>query len=89
MFRVLIAAILLRNLGADVKYIVRRIYNGVKGKGTTILTAHKFTDARAKFKAMRGADTDTITITVEAVVAQRHGTVPAKGPISQKESAKE
>jgi len=86
MIRVIIAAWLLRNMNAGVRYVVRRQYKNTTGKGTATLTTAKLKEARAKYRAMRIADTDTITITVEAVVAQRHGTVSAAGPISQKEN---
>jgi len=88
MIRVLLAAWLLRNTGADVQYIVRRRYSGTKGRGTSVLRASNFKQARAKYRAMRIADADTITITLAAVVAQRHGTVAASGAVSQSESEK-
>lgn len=78
MIRVIIAAALLRSTGAIVEYGVRRVYAGTTGKGTTVLATTRLKEARAKYKAMRVADTDTITITVAAVIAQRHGTVEAK-----------
>lgn len=79
MIRVILAAALLRSTGAQVEYGVRRVYRGTKGKGTTVLATPKLREARRKYNAMRIANTDTITITVAAVVAQRHGTVEAKG----------
>ena len=79
MIRVIIAAMLLRSTGAIVEYTVRRVYGGIKGKGTTFLATQKFSEARRKYEAMRIADTDTLTITVAAVVAQRHGEVKSKG----------
>jgi hypothetical protein len=78
MFRTIIAAMLLRTTGAQVQYNVRRLHGGKSGKGTTVLRTKKYRDAKRKYKAMRVAITDTITITVEAVVAQRHGTVEAE-----------
>ena len=86
MIRVLLAAMLLRSTGAAVQYIVRRQYNGVTGQGTTILKAARLKDARKKYQAMRVADTDTITITINVIVAQRHGSVAASGAVSSKEN---
>lgn len=79
MIRVLLAAWILRSAGSVVEYSVRRIYGGVKGKGTTVLSTSKLREARRKYNAMRIADTDIITITVTGVVAQRIGTVAPKG----------
>lgn len=77
MIRVIIAAAILRSTGALVEYGVRRIKSKTTGKGTTVLTTPKLREARRKYNAMRIADTDDITITVAAVIAQRHGTVEA------------
>lgn len=79
MIRVIIAGIILRSTGAVCRYEVRRVYSGVKGKGTTVLSTRRLSEARAKYNAMRISETDTITITVVAVIAQRHGTVTSKG----------
>jgi hypothetical protein len=78
MIRVLTAAILLRTTGAAVQFVVRRKYNKVGGQGTSVLKTARFKEARAKYHAMRIADVDTITITLEAIVEQRHGTVEAQ-----------
>ena len=86
MIRAIIAAWLLRNMGAKVRYVVRRQYANVKGRGTSTLTTSKLSEARDKYRSMRVADTDTITITAEAIMAQRHGTVAAKGSLSKKEN---
>jgi len=85
MFRVIIAAFLLRSIGANVEYVVRRKSAQREGKGTTLLTATKLSVARTKYRNVRVADTDTITISVEAIIAQRHGGVSASGSLSQKE----
>lgn len=80
MIRELTAALLLRTTGASVQFTVRRILDGnVRGKGSTVLTTPKYREAIAKYKAMRIADTDTITVTVEAIIKQRHGTIESKG----------
>ena len=77
MIRVWIAAMLLRSAGGAVNFVVRRRSGAAKkhGLGTTLGTFRKLRDARKKFNAARVADTDTITINVEAIVAQRHGDV--------------
>ena len=82
MIRVRLAAALIRSTGGVCEYRVRRIYNNTKGQGTTVLRTQKFGEAKRKYNAMRIADTDVITITVEAVVAQRHGTVEANKEVS-------
>ena len=83
MIRVLLAAMLLRSKGITVQYVVRRKYNGIGKQGTTILKADRFKDARNKYQSMRIADTDTITITIESAIAQRHGTVSAAGSLAE------
>ena len=77
MFRLYIAAWLLRTTGASVRYLVRRVYAGTTGRGTTVLNVSDMKHAKAKYNTMRVSDKDTVTITVEAVVAQRHGTIEA------------
>ena len=89
MLRILLAAMLLRMTGAKVSYVVRRLYSGVKGKGTTVLATPKLSEARKKYRKMMVSDTDTITITTEAIVAQRHGTVSATSSLSKKEKGNE
>ena len=85
MIRVIIAAWLLRTTGAKVQYSVRRSFiidptvTGRTGesKFRTLGTFDSLKDARAKYKNVRTASTDTITINAMATVAQRHGTVSA------------
>jgi hypothetical protein len=77
MIRLYVAAWLLRTAGFDPSYVVRRIYAGTTGRGTTVMNNRKFKNAKERYNAMRIADTDTITICIEADVAQRHGTVAA------------
>lgn len=76
MIRILIAALLLRTTGAKVRYQVRRVYGTTRGSGTAVLKTPSYLAAKTKFKAMRIAKTDTITVSVVAVVRQRRGTVP-------------
>lgn len=71
MIRILIAAWLLKTTGAKVNFVVRRRNAKRAGKGTTWLTTDSLKTARTKYNSMRIADTDTITISVEAVIAQR------------------
>lgn len=76
MIRVRIAAALLRTTGATVEYAVRRVNSKLqRGKGRVVLLTPKLKEAVKKYQDMRVADTDTITITVQTVVAKRHGTV--------------
>lgn len=73
-----LATWLLRTTGATVEYGVRRVKSKqIRGQGTTLLATPKLKEARSKYATVRVADTDTITITVAAVIAQRHGTVEA------------
>lgn len=75
MIRIAIAAALLRTTGATVEYRVQRQKKQTNRDGTTVMAVKSLRSARRKYKAMRIADTDTITIRVVATVAQRHGTV--------------
>ena len=79
MIRTALVAMILRSTGYRVVYVLRRNPDGNSGSGRTVLKTNSLKAARKKFNAMRIADTDSLTITLTAVVGQRHGEVHASG----------
>ena len=79
MIRTLLAAMLLRTLGARVEYRVARVHTDGKRRsdGTVLLRTHKYREALAKYRKARIGDTDTATIMLTATVKQRHGSIEA------------
>lgn len=84
----ILAAMLLRISGATVEYRVQRIRPKptVVGDdenvsrihttdGITVLRTPNYREAKRKFRSVRAASVDTITIRVVATVKQRHGNV--------------
>ena len=72
MLRIKLAAMLLRSTGAKVEFGVRRVSDKlVRGKGRTYLATESLAEAQNKYASMRVAYTDTITLTVAAVIAER------------------
>lgn len=77
--RTTIAAAILRSIGHEVEYRVQRIKQRSVDKrdittdGVTVLRADSYKEAKAKYRNMRMADTDTVVIRVVAIVNRKAG----------------
>jgi len=85
MIRTLIAAVLLRTIG-PVEFRVQRQRKQTGKDGTTVLRSPSYFKARKKYRAMRLADTDCITIRVVGTVKQRHGNVEANQLVGEQDA---